>query len=56
MLSKNLYIIDGVAVVSSQNFEDRPKGLLWGPVGPRCQLKAGILACAGRRLAYMLVE
>ena len=24
-------------------------------VGPRCQLKAGTLACAGRRPAYMLV-
>ena len=26
-----------------------------GPVGPRCQPKAGTLACAGRRPAYMLV-
>ena len=27
-----------------------------GPVGPLCQPKAGILACAGRRPAYMLVD
>ena len=26
-----------------------------GPVGPRSQPKAGTLACASRRLAYMLV-
>ena len=26
-----------------------------GPLGPRCQPKAGSLACAGRRPAFMLV-
>ena len=48
-----LYIIDGVSVClfvcPSQNSQFRPKGPSW------CQLKAGTLACAGRRLAYMLV-
>ena len=51
-----LYIIDGVFVVPSQNSVDRPKGPLWGrAVGLRCQPKAGTLACAGHRPAYMLV-
>ena len=26
-----------------------------GPVGPRCQLKSGMLACAGHMPTYMLV-
>ena len=35
-------------MVPSQNSQDRPEGPLWGP-------KAGTLAYAGRRPAYMLV-
>ena len=33
-----------------------PKGLWRAPYGPWCQLKAGTLASAGRRPAYMLVQ
>ena len=50
----HLYIIDGVSCVWFHHKILRigPKGLS----GARCQSKAGTLACAGRRPAYMLWE
>ena len=39
--TEDLYVIDGVCVVLSHNYLDRPKGPLWGRRALSCQPKAG---------------